>query len=255
MTDREILLEAETKAFRGEVASVFAAQAEALIAELRQYESRFATEGPIRDREYESALDAALAETNETLAEAFGVHAGEAMALGGAAAITELQLSVEFRFDLENPRAVRYLEQAGARMVTAVSETTKGRIRRVILEAFEDEVSWKELAKRIRTGFRNMGARKPQKHIRDRAELIAVTELGNAFEEAGMVAAKDLAAGGLLMEKKWLHTGDERVTPECRANAARGWVPLAEIFPSGHGRPLRFPGCRCALSRRMQRDR
>ena len=90
----------------------------------------------------------------------------------------------------------------------------------------------------------------PQRHLRDRAELIAVTEIGQAYIDGQLDQAERLAARGARLEKSWLTVGDDRVSDGCRGNADQGWIPLAQAFSSGHTGPLRFPGCRCALQTR-----
>ena len=96
--------------------------------------------------------------------------------------------------------------------------------------------------------------RKPQLHIRNRAELIAVTETGNAYEKAAMLQAEALQQAGLPMEKSWNTVGDDRVSDGCQENEDAGWIPIDEPFPSGDMQPLRFPGCRCNLQTRFARE-
>jgi hypothetical protein len=92
----------------------------------------------------------------------------------------------------------------------------------------------------------------PQQHIDSRAHLVAVTETGNAYAEGQLEVAQELAAAGIEMEKAWITVGDDRVTEGCRENEAAGWIGLDDPFPSGHQRPLRFPGCRCDLLTRRK---
>ena len=92
----------------------------------------------------------------------------------------------------------------------------------------------------------------PQLHIRSRAHLIAVTESGAAYEQGNRAMADQLAAAGLQMEKSWLDVGDSRVTDGCQANAAAGWIPVADTFPAGADQPPLHPACRCtALYQRV----
>ena len=85
----------------------------------------------------------------------------------------------------------------------------------------------------------------------DRAELIATTVAGDAYEAATAAAGRQLADAGLVMEKSWLTVGDDRVDVECEDNEAQGWIPMDDGFRSGHTRPPAQPACRCtALYRR-----
>ena len=100
--------------------------------------------------------------------------------------------------------------------------------------------------------FEEFAVGKPQKHIDSRAHLIAITEIGEAYEVGNATVADDLRQAGLPMEKSWLHSRDGKVSDGCLRNAEDGWIPIEQAFTSGHMHPLRFPGCRCAaLYRRI----
>ena len=77
--------------------------------------------------------------------------------------------------------------------------------------------------------------------------LVAVTEVGNAYEAGTAGTIRQLEQTGLAMEKSWLTVGDDRVDDECAGNEAAGWIPATAAFPSGHDRPLAHPACRCTL--------
>ena len=84
--------------------------------------------------------------------------------------------SLAIRFDLRSPRAIAYLKNYGARQVTGVSETTKTRIRNLLVQGLEERWSYAEMANQIKARFKQMAFGVPQHHIRSRAELIAATE-------------------------------------------------------------------------------
>jgi hypothetical protein len=172
-------------------------------------------------------------------------------AMRSGAAATAADIGIGTSFTLSNPRAVAYIEAVGARLVTQVNETTRGRIRDIVAEGAREGRAYSRVARSIIDEFERMAVPKPQRHIRNRAELIAVTELGEAYEESGAIVSRDLMSAGLSMEKYWSNIGDDRVTPACIANTAAGWIPESQPFPSGHHHPLRFPGCRCASLRRV----
>ena len=157
-------------------------------------------------------------------------------------------------FTLANPKAVEYLNRYGADLVTKVNQTTKDQLRTIISHATEEGWSYSKTSKEIRSKFDGFSERKPQLHIRNRAELIAVTETGNAFEKAAMIQAEALQQAGLPMEKSWNTVGDDHVSDGCQKNEDAGWIPIDEPFPSGDMQPLRFPGCRCNLQTRWARE-
>ena len=172
-----------------------------------------------------------------------------AMTTGGTAAIADIGITATF--DLANPRAVAYMEDAAAALVTRVNETTRSRLATIVTNGARAGTSYANIARNIVAEFEAMAIPKPQKHIRNRAELIAITELGNAYEESGAIVGRDLIRAGITVEKYWSNLGDNRVSEGCIANTAAGWIPEAMAFPSGHGAPLRFPGCRCGTIRRV----
>lgn len=166
-----------------------------------------------------------------------------AIQTGARAAIADL--SADISFSLANPRAVAFLEQYGARRVTRINETTRAEIKRIVTRAVQEGWSYNRTAKEITGRFREFAVGKPQLHIDSRAHLVAVTEAGEAYEEGSLEVGQSLRDAGIEMEKKWSNVGDSRVSDGCRANTAAGWIPIDDAFPSGHMRPVRFPGCRC----------
>jgi len=252
--EKEAALDTATERLSNALRRAFAKQERILLAELRPLRSRFAaleSPRPIADAEWQVALAVALASTQDEILAAWAAGVTDAMTVGGGMAAADFQIA----FDIENPRAAAYLRAEGAKLITRIEATTRRRVELEIGKMLDEGVGWPEFAKRLRTKFRDFRTKKPQRHIRDRADLIAVTETGNAFEAASEIVGLDLQDAGIPMEKSWLTVGDERVSPGCRANQERGWIPLKEIFPSGHSRPLRHPGCRCSSLRQIIRNR
>lgn len=195
-----------------------------------------------------AALEIALTAGRTVLQTAIQAATNAAVMAGIQQQVTALDLS----FDLPNPRAAAYAEQHAAEMVTRIDSTTRTVIHDIIAQGTREGWSYDEIAKRITEQFAEFAAGKPQQHIDSRAHLVAVTEVGNAYEEGNLIVARGLQDAGLPMEKHWQTVGDARVSAGCRANEAAGWILLAEQFPSGHDRPLRFPGCRCTALYRRQ---
>jgi hypothetical protein len=175
----------------------------------------------------------------------------KALEIGAVAQITDLALGI--KWDLKNPRAKAYLENYGARMVKGINETTRGILQTLVTQATNEGWSYKRTAEAITERFEAFAIGMPQAHIDSRAHLVAVTEVGNAYTEGNLIVAKDLKAGGLEVEKAWSTVGDDKVSEECQANEAASWIEVEEDFPSGHQRPLRFPGCRCDLLTRVKK--
>jgi hypothetical protein len=219
--------------------------------------------GPLREASLSQAgwleaWDQVAADTVDLLLEPVQLAAGAGMEAG--AAELARQLEIDTGFDLTNPRAVEYLEQHGAEHIAGINDTTKARIRTILQEGAAEGASYTEIANRIGEMFREFAGPANVVSVlldnvkRSRAELVAITELGNAYEAGTRILIDDLVAGGLEMEKQWLTVGDNKVSDGCRENQDAGWIPVADAFPSGHQQPVRFPGCRCTcLYRRKPR--
>ena len=148
--------------------------------------------------------------------------------------------------DLKNPRAVRAIRDRAAAAVTEIDATTRDEISRIVAKGMEEGYNYQKVARQIVAKYDEFGVGKPQAHIRNRAELIAVTEAAEAYETGNRLVIDEMTAVGLVMEMSWSTVGDARVSDGCIANAAVGWIPVDQLFPSGHQHPPRFPGCRCA---------
>lgn len=160
-------------------------------------------------------------------------------------------LALQLSFSLKNPRAVAYIGEHGAKMVSKVDDTTKAIIRDLIKNGADQGLSYNELARQLNERFKEFQIGKPQLHIDSRAHLIAVTELGNAYVTGNYIVGQDLRSSGIPMEKKWSTMGDTRVSPGCQVNGGTEWIDYDKEFPSGHLHPLRFPGCRCDIEIRV----
>ena len=105
--------------------------------------------------------------------------------------------------------------------------------------------SYNDIAKAIKSKFEEFAVPSPQKHIPNRAVLVAVTELANAYCEGNAQVGDYLQSNGVKMMKAWQTLEDDRVSDGCKENEKAGWIPIDKEFPSGHMHPPRFPGCRC----------
>lgn len=211
--------------------------------------------GPLREASLSQAgwLDAwdeVATATEDLLIEPIQAAAGAGMAAGAEAIARQFEIGTGF--DLGNPRAVSYLEQHGAEWVRGINDTTRDQLRTILRDGAAEGASYTEIANRIDAMFKDFGGPASVVDIllegrqRSRAEVVAITELGNAYEAGNSIVVADLVAGGLEMEKKWLTVGDERVDPDiCAANQAQGWIAFEDAFQSGHMQPLGHPICRC----------
>lgn len=83
----------------------------------------------------------------------------------------------------------------------------------------------------------------------DRATRIGVYEGRRAFTLGSYSALVDT---GEPYQKLWLTQGDDKVTEDCLANAAQGWIGLTVVYNNGVQCPPEHLGCRCALDYRKK---
>ena len=155
-------------------------------------------------------------------------------------------------FRLDNPKAMQRLRAVAAERITKINQVTKERIKEIIVEAKDKGYSSDKLSKSIQDEFAQMSIGKPQLHIQSRAHLIAVTETAEAYGYANKFSADEIQDEiNMPMEKFWQTQEDDRVSEGCQENQDAGWIDLNELFPSGHDREPRFPGCRCTVLYRV----
>jgi len=156
------------------------------------------------------------------------------------------QLAIQLRFDakstfsLSNPRAVAYFKQNGGSLayIKDIQQTTAESLKRVITTGLDEGWSYNQTAREIQKLYDGPISRQ-------RATLIATNESAHAYEAGNMAFSQSLKDDGIVMEKRWENSGDDRVSDGCLQNTADGWIPIDEPHSSGDQNPPRFPGCRC----------
>lgn len=146
---------------------------------------------------------------------------------------------------LPNLRARSYAKKHAAEAVTQINDVTRKEIARIVSDGVKSGASYNDIAKAIKSRFEEFAVPSPQKHIPNRAVLVAVTELANAYCEGNAQVGDYLQSNGVKMMKAWQTLEDDRVSDGCKENEQAGWIPIDKEFPSGHMHPPRFPGCRC----------
>lgn len=146
---------------------------------------------------------------------------------------------------LPNLRARAYAKKHAAEAVTQINDVTRKEIARIVSDGVKSGSSYNDIAKAIKSKFEEFAVPMPQKHVSNRAVLVAVTELANAYCEGNAQVGDYLQSNGVKMMKAWQTLEDDRVSDGCKENEQAGWIPIDKEFPSGHMHPPRFPGCRC----------
>lgn len=193
----------------------------------------------------EGALETAY---QATLARFVGpIETAAGAAIEAAAKHRVAEFGVGFAFDLKNPRAIAVIRGRAAAAVTAIDDTTRSELAAIVTRGMDEGYNYQQVAREITAKYAEFGVGKPQAHVRTRAELIAINEAAEAYETGNRLVVDDMADTGLEMEMVWSTIGDGKVSEGCIANAAVGWIPVDQAFPSGHQHAPRFPGCRCAV--------
>jgi hypothetical protein len=174
---------------------------------------------------------------------------------GSAAQIADVPANVlPVQFSLPNEAATQWSATNAARLVSGVDDTTRNRLRTVLTNARENGWAYTKTADEINAEFDGFSGDAAQRHIRDRAQLVAVTESCDAYEAGSYDAIQTLQTYGLVYDKSWLAAGN--ACPDiCAANMEQGWIPVDDSFQSGDDTPSGHPGCRCsALYQRREEE-
>lgn len=198
------------------------------------------------------ALDAIAAAVN-TLDEFQDTFAGRtftrvvALALvGGAQQVQRETGSLTMAFGLKSPVVFDFLKARSAEQLGRdVDATTKERVRALLVKGYRESWGIGRMRREIRELFDGFATKAVQGNFSSRADLIATTEIGNAFSHGALAQAEEMEDGGIEMEKAWALAAN--ACPLCAANAAQGWIPISRQFASGADRPLQHPACRCSL--------
>lgn len=158
------------------------------------------------------------------------------------------------QFSLPNEAATQWSATRAARLVSGLDDTTRNNLRSLLTEARESGWAYTKTADEINARFDGFSHAAAQRHIKDRAQMVAVTESCDAYEAGSRKAINTLQTYGLVYDKSWLAAGG--ACPDiCLANANQGWIDFKTDFQSGHVTPSGHPSCRCtALYQRREED-
>jgi hypothetical protein len=189
-----------------------------------------------------SALDQMHVKTHKVGVAAFEATLFDAVTMARATGVQYLGVGISF--NLKHPDAVSWAqEHAGAR-ISAVEDATKAEIHDMIVRGLDEGKSYSEVAREIKGRFSEFSS--------SRAQTVAVTEYGQAYEEGGRSLIDDLRAVGLDMEKMWNAMGD--YCDICEENMSQGWIDSEEAHASGHMHPLAHVSCKCNETYRRKRS-
>lgn len=143
-------------------------------------------------------------------------------------------------WNLANPRAVAWFQRTGGstQYIKGIQTTTGESIKRLMTTAIDEGWSYGQSAKEIKKLFDGPIST-------DRAKTIAVYESAQAYEAGNSAFAANLADEGVVMEKSYQTSKDDKVSELCQGNEDDGWIPLNDPHSSGVMNPPGHVNCRC----------
>lgn len=125
----------------------------------------------------------------------------------------------------------------------SITATTEERVKKLVTSGIKQGHSPQEISKNIE----NLD---PQVFSKNRADLIAINQIGKAKQYGEWIANKEYKDAGYLVLKYWSTVNDNRVTRSHTANQNQGWIHIDKFF-SGTGDKIapasNNPRCRCAI--------
>lgn len=178
-------------------------------------------------------------ETTPTLQKIVTTIEHEALKAGAIQLQQQLRFDPKSAFSLSNPRAVAFFRSTGGSVdyIKGIQDTTAESLKTVITTALDESWSYNDTASEIEKLYDGPISR-------DRAELIATNEAGNAYEAGNRAFADSIVDSGVEMEKSW-NVSESDVCDICTGNQDDGWISIDQAHSSGDQEPLAHPNCRC----------
>jgi hypothetical protein len=187
----------------------------------------------------------------EDLVAAIVAYGSYSMLRGGKEIVKNQKLG-EFgiSFDLKHPDAIKYMKEKTDFQLSnrkgTIDYTTKQRIGEILTDGISTGKSYQDMAKQI-TQQGQAGV-----FSRARAEMIAIREIGEAYEYGKYASMQEFLAKNpdRQAQKWWITAGDDKVTDECMANSEASPMPFNQAFPYSGGDQMMaprygHPRCRC----------
>lgn len=159
---------------------------------------------------------------------------GKVMEQSGKDTIAET--GVDGTFDLQNPRALDFLNKHALENTNSYSDTMKEDLALEVQQGVEQGQSVDQIAAAIGDFFDDQSDY--------RAERLARTETIDAYAQGNLEGYRQ---SGVVTGKEWLFDGGECKSGICPTNVDDGVIGLDETFSSGDDAPPAHPNCECAL--------
>jgi Phage Mu protein F like protein len=135
---------------------------------------------------------------------------------------------------MTSEEAALYASVRAGELVTGINDTTQQLIADAIETGIEDSLGVDGTAALIRDVMDSMTTY--------RSQMIATTELNDAFSEAALRKLDRLG----IEWKQWITA--TACCDECAENEDESPIPIDDTFSSGDDRPPAHPNCRCAVT-------
>lgn len=167
---------------------------------------------------------------SETASDALRRALIEGVDLGTKTAIKGLEgIGIGFDYTLVNVAARQWADRNVGELISGINNTTKRSVQTAVSQWIQNGESLRQLERELRPTFG-----------KQRAELIASTEVTKAFAEGNRLAFAD---SGVVQKIEWRAAADERVCPICGPlHGKRGDLNNGL---KGMGFPPAHPRCRC----------
>lgn len=192
----------------------------------------------------------------------------DTLVAGAQASLTsdgQLRAAERIQFDRMSPGALQYANEHAAELIRDISRASQTAIRKVIADGIGEKLTVRQIAKQLQstvgltknqaTSIRKATAgdpkareRRTKQAIRDRATMIARTEVMTAVNEGQRQLWEQQITKGKLpptAHRIWIVTPDDRTCPICRG-LEDAVAPVKGSFPGGLNGPPAHPMCRCA---------
>ena len=194
------------------------------------------------------------------------------------------KVEVSFSFDKTNPNSLKFAANRAGQLVQSIDDLTRIAIRKIIVDAFNEQIDYKATAQRIKNivglhprwadavvkfekremarllkgGMKETTARRTAQARASeyadrlkgaRATMIARTEIQIAQNEGRYEGWKQASKEGLIdpqSMKMWVTAQDERTCDVC-APMDGELVPWNQLFSVGLEKPIVHPNCRCTM--------
>lgn len=152
----------------------------------------------------------------------------------GAQALT--QVGATMTFDMNNPRAMDFLNQHVLENTDSYSGTMKDDISLAVMQGVEQGSSVDDIANDIGAFFDDQGDY--------RAERLARTETIDAYAQGSLEGYRQ---SDIVTGKSWLFDEGKCESQVCPDNMSQGVIPLDQEFESGDDAPPAHPNCECTI--------